>query len=76
MLTPLDLAQLEEFERRWDPLLGGVGTRGHREMIAFGIARLVACGAELDHVLGYFRDCVTKWGGLGDPPPSAPEACS
>jgi hypothetical protein len=76
-LPALLLEQLGEFERKWDPLLGGPVTRGHREIIAYGIARLVmGHGAELEDVLTYFRECVEKWGELGEAPPAAPEGCS
>jgi hypothetical protein len=54
-------ADMMAFEDAWDQRLGGFAARGHRELLAYIVGRLLGVGASLDDVLAYQRAVVERY---------------
>lgn len=64
-MNRLDFHKLAAFEARWDDRLGGIVSRGFREVLLYVAARIgVLSGCSFDQILDYMRDAEAL--GLGE----------
>jgi hypothetical protein len=70
MLRAELLAEMHRFEDGWDARLGGVLTRGYRELLVYIAGRLFLNGAALEDVFLYVRECLDRFGPTGRGPVS------